>query len=189
MIPADRLNPVGLAIAATYVKPQTTSAFYGAPNLTQAALLPVAGVAEDRASSITRFTNWWRASLSYMRYYSLEPGNTWFATVSSPDQWRLQRRVDATQFNNIVTISPTTVLTVRYGFNRFPNYGYQVSQGFNLASLGFDPSLRRADSVADVPERHHDVAVQPGHEQQLLLRAPLEELLRRRSPSTRASTI
>ena len=145
IIPTDRLNPVGLAIAATYVKPQTASAFYGAPNLTQAA--PLASKASQKTAKLDhQFTNWWRSSLSYLRYYSLEPGNTWFATVSSPDQWRLLRRVDTTQFNNILTISPTTVLTVRYGFNRFPNYGYQVSQGFNLASLGFDPSY-----VAAVP--------------------------------------
>ena len=145
MIPVDRLNPVGLAIAATYVKPQIVSAFYGAPNLTQAA--PLASKASQKTAKLDhQFTNWWRSSLSYLRYYSLEPGNTWFATVSSPDQWRLLRRVDTTQFNNILTISPTTVLTVRYGFNRFPNYGYQVSQGFNLASLGFDPGF-----VASVP--------------------------------------
>jgi hypothetical protein len=145
IIPTDRLNPVGLAIAATYVKPQTASAFYGAPNLTQAA--PLASKASQKTAKLDhQFTNWWRSSLSYLRYYSLEPGNTWFPTVSSPDQWRLERRVDTTQFNNILTLSPTTVLTVRYGFNRFPNYGYQVSQGFNLASLGFDPSF-----VAAVP--------------------------------------
>jgi hypothetical protein len=140
VITADRLNPVGLAMAATYVQPQTTSAFFGSPNLTVAATLPVR--ADQKTAKLDHeMTKWWKASLSYMRYYSLEPGNTWFATVSSPDQWRLQRRVDATQFNNVFTVSPTTVLTVRYGFNRFPNYGYQVSQGFNLASLGFNPSF------------------------------------------------
>src|SRR5205085_3407438 len=139
VIPNDRLNAVGLAIAATYVKPQTVSAFYGAPNLTQAA--PLASKASQKTAKLDhQFTNWWRSSLSYLRYYSLEPGNTWFATVSSPDQWRLLRRVDTTQFNNILTLSPTTVLTVRYGFNRFPNYGYQVSQGFNLTSLGLPAS-------------------------------------------------
>ena len=30
------------------------------------------------------FTSWWRASLSYLRYYSLEPGNNWFPGLSSP---------------------------------------------------------------------------------------------------------
>jgi hypothetical protein len=145
IIPNDRLNKVGLAIAATYVQPQTTSASYGAPNLTQAALLP-ARASQKTAKLDHQVTNWWRASLSYLRYFSLEPGNTWFATVSSPDQWRLLRKVDSTQLNNILTISPTTVLTVRYGFNRFPNYGYQVSQGYNLANLGFDPSY-----IAQIP--------------------------------------
>ena len=150
VIPNNRLNPVGLAIAATYVQPQTASAFYGAPNLTQAALLP-ARAAQKTAKLDHEVTKWWRASLSYLRYFSLEPGNKWFNTVSSPDQWLLQRRVDTTQFNNILTLSPTTVLTVRYGFNRFPNYGYQVSQGFNLASLGFDPSYVAAIASPTFP--------------------------------------
>jgi hypothetical protein len=145
IIPNDRLNPVGLAIAATYVQPQTTSASYGTPNLTAAALLP-ARASQRTAKLDHQVTNWWRTSLSYLRYFSLEPGNTWFPTVSSPDQWRLLRRVDTTQFNNIMTVSPTTVLTVRYGFNRFPNYGYQVSQGYNLAQLGFDPGY-----IAQIP--------------------------------------
>jgi hypothetical protein len=150
IIPSGQLNPVGLAIAATYVQPQTTSAYYGAPNLTQAALLP-ARASQKTAKLDHEVTKWWRASLSYLRYFSLEPGNKWFNTVSSPDQWLLQRRVDTTQFNNILTISPTTVLTVRYGFNRFPNYGYQVSQGFNLASLGFDPSYVAAIASPTFP--------------------------------------
>ncbi len=145
IIPTTQLNPVGLAIAATYVQPQTTSAFYGAPNLTAAALLP-ARASQKTAKLDHEMTSWWRASLSYARYFSLEPGNTWFPTVSSPDQWRLLRRVDATALNNTLTINPTTVLTVRYGFNRFPNYGYQVSQGFNLATLGFAPGY-----IAQVP--------------------------------------
>jgi hypothetical protein len=140
IIPTDHLNRTGLAIAATYVQPQITSQYYGDLNLTQAALLP-SRASQKTAKLDHQFTDTWRASLSYARYFSLEPGNTWFATVSSPDQWRLLRRVDATSLNNFITISPTAVLTVRYGFNRFPNYGYQVSQGYNLANLGFEPSF------------------------------------------------
>jgi hypothetical protein len=145
IIPTGQLNPTGLAMASYYVNPQTPSAYYGAPNLTQAATL-AARASQKTAKLDHQFTNWWRSSLSYLRYYSLEPGNHWFPTDSSPDQWLLLRRVDTTQFNNIMTLSPTTVLTVRYGFNRFPNYGYQLSQGFNLASLGFNPSF-----IAQVP--------------------------------------
>ena len=97
--------------------------------------------------------------------------------------------MDTTQFNNIMTISPTTVLTVRYGFNRFPNYGYQVSQGFNLATLGFDPGLWRRIPSPTFPNVTMTSHVQPGDEQQLLLRAPLEELFGRRWRSIRAATI
>jgi hypothetical protein len=140
IIPASDLNPVGLAIANYYQQPQTAASKYGGTNLSASAMLP------DRASQMTGkldvdvFT-WWRSSLSYLRYFSLEPGDAWFPSVSSPALSELQRRVDTTQLNNLFTISPTTVLTVRYGFNRFPNYSYTGSQGFNIGSLGFSQSL------------------------------------------------
>ncbi|HEX4807907.1 MAG TPA: TonB-dependent receptor [Bryobacteraceae bacterium] len=136
IIPASQINPVGLAIANSFQMPAYAPAYYGASDLNGSATLPC------RANEMTgkideNFTTWWHASLSYARYYSLEPGNTWFPTESSPDQWRLQRRVDATAINNLFTVNPTTVVSVRYGFNRFPNYSYDVSQGFDLSSLGF----------------------------------------------------
>lgn len=140
IIPSSRLSPAGLAMAATYEPGQTAPAYYGADNLTASALLPCRA-AQYTGKIDEDITSWWRASLSYLRYFSLEPGNTWFTTVSSPDQWRLLRRVDTTQLNNLFTINPTTVLAVRYGFNRFPNYSYDVSQGYNLANLGFSPSF------------------------------------------------
>jgi len=139
-IPASALNPIGVNIANTYVLPASAPAYYGDQDLTASAKLK-SHAAQKIFKLDENFTNWWRASVSYARYYSLEPGNTWFASVSSPDQWRLQRRVDATAINNIFTINPTTVLSVRYGFNRFPNYGYKASQGYNLGALGFPSSL------------------------------------------------
>jgi hypothetical protein len=51
------------------------------------------------------------------------------------DPAALRRQVDATQFNNVMTLSPTAVLTVRYGFNRFPNVYNAVSSGFNPAMV------------------------------------------------------
>ncbi len=139
IIPTSRLNPVGLAIANAFQPPQTAPAFYGANDITGSATLPCRA-AQYTGKIDEDFTSWWRASVSYLRYYSLEPGNTWFDSASTPDGWRLVRRVDTTQLNNLFTLSPTLVLTVRYGFNRFPNYSYTVSQGYNLAGLGFSPS-------------------------------------------------
>ncbi|MDQ1468726.1 MAG: hypothetical protein QOJ99_206, partial [Bryobacterales bacterium] len=146
VIPQNRINTVGLNIASNFQPAQTAPAYYGANNVTASAQLPARAV-QYTGKLDEDFTSKWRASISYLRYYSLEPGNTWFPTVSSPDQWRLLRRVDSTQLNNLYTLNPTTILTVRYGFNRFPNYSYDVSQGFDLASLGFSPSL-----VSQVPK-------------------------------------
>jgi hypothetical protein len=147
VIPTQRLNTVGLNIAKTYVLPTSTAAYYGAPNLNASTTLP-SHAAQYTGKLDHQVTNWWHASVSYLRYFSLEPGNTWFPSISSPDQWRLQRRVDATQVNNLLTVSPSTVIAVRYGMNRFPNYGYQASQNFNLASLGFSSGF-----VSQVPSQ------------------------------------
>ncbi len=138
VIPANRLNATGLAIAKTYPT-GAVPAYFGQNNIS------VATSQYDRADQMTgkfdhRMFNWWQANFSYLHYGSREPGENWFSTVSSPTQWLLGRKVDATQFNNTITVNPTTVLTVRYGFNRFPNDNYQRSLGFNLSTLGFSPN-------------------------------------------------
>jgi len=139
VIPTSRLNPVGLAMASNFQNPTSAPSSYGGLDLNAPGQLPCRAM-QYTAKFDEDFFTWWRASLSYLRYFSLEPGNTEFPTVSSPDQWRLLRRVDTTQLNNVFSLNPTTVLTVRYGFNRFPNYSYDVSQGFNLSGLGFPAS-------------------------------------------------
>ena len=140
LIPQSMISPVGQAIANSFQPAQNAPSYYGANDLTGSAQLPCRA-AQYTAKIDEDFTSWWRASVSYLRYFSLEPGNTWFTSLSTPDGWRLLRRVDTTQINNLITINPTTVVTVRYGFNRFPNYSYDVSQGYNLAALGFSPSF------------------------------------------------
>ena len=146
IVPASRLSSIGLAIASTFPTPVTTARFYGDSNMPYAAQLP--SKADQKTIKLDhRFTSWWNASVSYMRYNSLEPGETWFPTsISSPQQWRLDRRVDATAINNTIMVNSSTVLAVRYGFNRFPNYGYQKSQNFNVATLGLNPNF-----VKDIP--------------------------------------
>ena len=143
-IPTTSLNPVGLAVAAQYPTPGYAPKDYGGADLTLASSIKARAV-QYTGKVDEDFTSWWRSSLSYLRYYSLEPGDTWWG-VSTQSGWRLQRRVDATQLNNLFTLNPTTVVAVRYGFNRFPNFGYNSSQGYNISALGFDPSY--ANSIA-----------------------------------------
>jgi hypothetical protein len=64
-------------------------------------------------------------------------------STTSNTPYLLYRHVDATALNAIMTPNPSTVVTLRYGFNRFPNFteGVSAAAGFNEASLGFPASF------------------------------------------------
>ena len=153
VIPANRITAAGAGIAATYPNPATAPAYYGANDLALSSSIKARAV-QYTAKFDEDFARWWRLSLSYLRYYSLEPGDTWFDQPSTQSGWRLLRRVDTTQLNNIFTVNPTTVVTVRYGFNRFPNFDYNSSQGFNIANLGFSKAYANsiAPAAAEFPQ-------------------------------------
>ncbi|MCU1328125.1 MAG: carboxypeptidase regulatory-like protein [Bryobacterales bacterium] len=141
IIPANRINPIGLKLASFYPDPNVTSSIYGSPNFDATVR------AFNRADQLTfkgdqEIKNWWRASASYLHYGSQEPSNRWFPNqVASPNQGVIFRKVDATQLNTTLTPSPTMVVAIRYGFNRFPNFTPPISLGFDLASLGLPASL------------------------------------------------
>jgi len=148
IIPGNRISPIGRAIAATFPTPNSTARFLGDSNMAYSGQLP--SKADQKTIKLDhKLTNWWIANLSYLRYNSLEPGETWFPeSISTPQQWRLDRKVDSTQLNNTMTLNATTVLTFRYGFNRFPNRNFQKSQDFDVASLGLNPGF-----VGAIPSR------------------------------------
>jgi hypothetical protein len=137
-IPASRLDPVGLKAASYFPLPQRAARSYGSTNRTGQDTLT------DRSDEYTskvdhEFTSWWRANASYLHYKSREPSGNLFGNLVGSQSNLLFRKVDATQVNNILTPSPTTVVSIRYGFNRFPNDTREVSAGFNPALLGFPP--------------------------------------------------
>jgi hypothetical protein len=145
IIPQSMLNPVGLALASYYPAPIFAPTYYGAPDY------PVTAVIYDRADQFTskldqQITSWWRGSISYLHYGSREETSPWFGygDPGTPNQSMLVRHADATQANMTFTPTPTTVVFLRWGFNRFPNRTYQLaSQGMNLGpgGLGFPSSL------------------------------------------------
>ena len=51
-----------------------------------------------------------------------------------------------------MTLNPTTVLTFRYGFNRFPNFTQGISYGFSPATLGFPSSYVSTIQAQYFPE-------------------------------------
>ncbi len=137
VIPASLINPVGAAILSYLPLPQTTGKT-DAYNFTGTDTL------HDRADEYTAkmdhsLRDWWKVSGSYMHYKSREPGGNTLGTLpggSSNGPYLLFRKVDATAINSIMTLNPTTVLTLRYGFNRFPNFTEGISYGFNPGTLG-----------------------------------------------------
>lgn len=148
-IPQELINKVGLNIASYFPLPSRPTAFFGANNYLGATLRP------DRADQLTfkgdhSFTSWWRANASYLHYGSKEPSSAFFGPASF-EAWFLKRKVDATQINNIFTPNATTVVSIRYGFNRFPNVRDAFSQGFNLAGLGLPASYVSAVQYPKFP--------------------------------------
>lgn len=140
VIPTSRISTVGANLASYYPQPNVSGVAYGQPNFDATV------AAYNRADQTTwkldhAITDWLRASASYLHYGSREPSNAWFGNIASPGQGILWRKVDATQVNSTITPTPTMVVALRYGFNRFPNFSAPYSFGFNLSTLGLPASL------------------------------------------------
>ena len=137
VIPSNRINPIGLQLASYFPLPNESTPYYGATDYASTPLQ------YDRAGQETikldqELTKWMRASVSYLHYGSREPSyQTWINDIASPGQSLLVRFVDATQANTTITPSPTWVVALRWGFNRYPNKTYQYTTGFNPTELGF----------------------------------------------------
>ena len=118
------ISPIGAKLASYFPAPTCRSSYYGQNDFA------VTTPQYDRADQLDfkldqQITSWLRASASYLHYGSREPSYaTWNKTadaIAGPNQTILYRKVDATQANTTITASPTTVVSLRWGFNRYPN--------------------------------------------------------------------
>ncbi len=140
VIPTNRINPIGIKLASYFPLPNQPTNYYGQTNFA------ITTPQYDRADQMDfkvdeEFTSRWHGSLSYLHYGSREPSYPYFENIASPNQSMLVRHVDATQANTTYSATPTTVVSLRWGFNRYPNNTFPTSQGFDLSSLGLPPSL------------------------------------------------
>ena len=153
VIPANRLSSVGSALASYYPNPNAATTYYGAPNYNFTGSYPNRG--DQRTFKADQeFRSWLRASGSYIHQKTFEvdaPTNI-FPNVASPSQtYCCDRKIDVTEANATVTASPTTVIAIRWGFNRFYSKRTQESAGFNLAQLGLPASLASETPNAAFP--------------------------------------
>jgi hypothetical protein len=145
IIPANQLNPAGLKLASYYPFPNTSTAYYGATNFNFTGAYP------NRGDQYTfkgdhQIGSRLRASASYVHQKTGETSAPpTFGNVATPSQNLLFRRIDATQANATATLSPTTIFTLRWGFNRFFTTSFPTSSaGFDLTTLGLSASLAAA---------------------------------------------
>jgi hypothetical protein len=153
IIPSNRINPVGAAVLSYLPLPQRATPT-GSNNFTGTDTLT------DRADEYTakvdhQLFNWWNLNASYLHYKSTEPGGNTLgslAAASSASPYLLFRKVDATQVNSVMTPNPTTVVSIRFGFNRFPNITLPMNAGFNPTSLGMPASFTNSLQALYFPE-------------------------------------
>ncbi|MHB1023582.1 MAG: carboxypeptidase-like regulatory domain-containing protein, partial [Acidobacteriaceae bacterium] len=158
VIPGNRINAVGSAILAAIPSCSSVSGAicsttpFGVNNMTNTDLLG------DRADEFIgkvdhQFAPWWLANASYMHYGSKEPGGNPVGSFAGTGgtSYLLYRKVDAFQENNTFSINPTTVATVAFGFNRFPNNTLDLSNGYNQSALGFPSSYVGALQKSSFP--------------------------------------
>jgi hypothetical protein len=129
------LNTVGKNIASYFPSPTPgTHTFIGTDDV------------RDHAQEVTmkldqQIKPWWTVNGSYIFYEALQPLGNPLHTLPGSYSYTYHRQVDAIQANSTWILNRSTVLTARYGINRFPNLIAEVSQGFDPAALGFPQAL------------------------------------------------
>ncbi|ADV81306.1 TonB-dependent receptor [Terriglobus saanensis SP1PR4] len=148
---AGFINPVGQQLVNAYPHANSSVTKYAATNFTGQDTLG------DRADEFNgklthQFGSRWLADFYYLHYGSKEPGGNSLTTpAGSSSSYLLYRKVDAIGIQNTITLNPTTLLTVGFGFNRFPNDTQDISKGFNQATLGFPSTYVSALSKTGFP--------------------------------------
>ncbi len=137
IIPANRIDPVGAKLVSFFPLPNGS----GYLNNTS-----VTSTLKDRADQQTfkldhSLTENWKMSGFYAHYGSREPEADYYGNIANPNGYLLFRNVHALAFNNIISLSPTTVLSLRYGYNAFSDNTTTISAGFDPAQLGFANSF------------------------------------------------
>jgi hypothetical protein len=144
-IPASRLNSVGLKLAS-YLPPADTQVDNGNTNFGMTDLLP------NKANQFTtkvdhHFNNAVALSGFFLRQETHE-ANSNYNPVNDfvGSSYQLDRVIKTFVVNNTYILSPSTVLTVRGGYNKFDdNYNLNDRNGnplsFNVSTLGWPSSL------------------------------------------------
>jgi hypothetical protein len=134
VIPANLINPIGQAIANTFPKPDPTAStsYVNGPNYTGADDYKTRG--DEYVIKVDHeFSQRWSLGASYVHLSTDEPGGNVLHTVAASDHNEI-RHINAVALNNVITLNPTTILTVGFGYSSYWQDTPQFSKGFNQAN-------------------------------------------------------
>ena len=148
VIPADRINPVANAMLAPMPLPTSGKSFNGQATLDD-------GPQNQETLKIDqRWMGGWTMTGMYAHQYTKEPGSAFYGphgTVpGDPNASLLFRTVDFFALNNIFVPTPSTAIAVRYGYNRFKDFGGNFPE-FDAATLGLPSDLVNAMTFNTFP--------------------------------------
>jgi hypothetical protein len=149
VIPADRISAVARAMLGILPTPGSGKSFNGQATLDD-------GPQNQETLKVDqRWTDNWTTTGMYAHQYTKEPGSAFYgphgSVAGDPSASMLFRTVDFFALNNIFVLDSNTALSVRYGINRFKDFGGNYPS-FDAASLGLPASLVSAMTFNTFPQ-------------------------------------
>lgn len=144
IIPPSRVSPIATNILKYYAKPNVAGTADGGNNLSQPNLPEQARYYSHTWRLDHNFTERWR-TFGRVSWYNRQSTYTDYFNNISTGEWFAFHSINAA-FDHVYTISPTTVMNLRYGYNRFIRDTNRNPEGlgFDLTSLGFPKSWNDA---------------------------------------------
>ena len=155
-IPSDRINPVAAAMLK-YLPSPDKNIDNNSPNYTRTALINNRFQQEYTVKIEHKFTD--KVSLSGFYLYNrtdepdadyFEPGLNGPNRFADPNDYLLKRRPQIVAVNSTSTLSPSSVLALRFGWTRFPDND-TMTANFDPATLGFSPTYLNQVSLKKFP--------------------------------------
>jgi hypothetical protein len=149
IIPANRLNPVGVNLAGYLPLPEVDRD-NSTPN-TAGSALALPGGEQVTGKVEHHFNNAVALSGLYLRQTTRSPLENYFreSPFAGP-AYLIDRLTHVVTLNNTYVLNPTAVLTLRYGWNRFDD-DRALPYPFDARTLGFNPSFANAIPVQKFP--------------------------------------
>ncbi len=137
IIPKSRISPIATNILKYYAMPNTTGTVDGGNNLNQPNLPEVANYYSHTWRLDHNITDRWRTFGRVAWYNRNSTYSNYFDNVSTGEWFWFHSIAGA--FDHVYTFSPTLVMNVRYGYNRFIRDVNRdpAGIGFDLTSLAF----------------------------------------------------